>query len=68
LTRIEHPKTIRLKIAELSEQTNADALRNAFSNKHGVVSVEINTNNATAVIAYDDTARPSQKLKLSFPS
>jgi hypothetical protein len=55
LTRIEHLKIIRLKIAELSEQTNADALRNAFSNKRGVVNVEINTNNATVVIAFDDT-------------
>ena len=55
MARIEHLKIIRLKIAELSEQTNADALSNAFSDKHGVASVEINTNNATVVIAYDDT-------------
>jgi len=55
LTRIEHLKIIRLKIAELSERTNADALSNAFSNKHGIASVEINVNNATVVIAYDDT-------------
>jgi hypothetical protein len=55
LTRIEHLKIIRLKIAELSEQTNADALSNAFSNKRGVADVEINVNNATVVIAYDDT-------------
>jgi len=55
LTRIEHLKIIRLKIAELSEQTNADALSNAFSNKRGVANVEINVNNATVVIAYDDT-------------
>ena len=55
MTRIEHLKIIRLKIAELSEQTNADALSNAFSNKHGVANVEINVNNATVVIAYDDT-------------
>ena len=55
MTRIEHLKIIRLKIAELNEQTNADALSNAFSDKHGVASVEINTNNATVVIAYDDT-------------
>jgi len=55
LTRIEHLKIIRLKIAELSEQTNADALSNAFSNKQGVASAEININNATVVIAYDDT-------------
>jgi len=55
LARIEHLKIIRLKIAELSEQTNADALSNAFSDKRGVASVEINTNNATVVIAYDDT-------------
>jgi hypothetical protein len=43
------------KIAELSEQTNADVLSNAFSNKHGVASVDLNINNATVVIAYDDT-------------
>ena len=55
MTRIEHLKIIRLKIAELSEQTNASALSNAFANKHGVASVEINVNNATVVIAYDDT-------------
>ena len=55
MARIEHLKIIRLKIAELSEQTNADALSNAFSDKRGVASVEINTNNATVVIAYDDT-------------
>lgn len=55
MTRIEHLKIIRLKIAELSERTNADALSNAFSNKHGIASVEINVNNATVVIAYDDT-------------
>ena len=55
MTRIEHLKIIRLKIAELSEQTNADALSNAFSNKQGVASAEININNATVVIAYDDT-------------
>ena len=55
MTRIEHLKIIRLKIAELSEQTNADALSNAFSNKRGVANVEINVNNATVVIAYDDT-------------
>jgi len=55
LTRIEHLKIIRLKIGELSEQINADALSNAFSNKHGVADVEINVNNATVVIAYDDT-------------
>ncbi|MGB9370730.1 MAG: hypothetical protein WCB79_02175 [Halobacteriota archaeon] len=55
MTRIEHLKIIRLKIAELSEQTNADVLSNAFSNKHGVANVEININNATVVIAYDDT-------------
>ena len=55
MIRIEHLKIIRLKIAELSEQINADALSNAFSNKHGVASVEINVNNATVVIAYDDT-------------
>jgi copper chaperone CopZ len=34
---------------------NADVLSNAFSNRHGVASVEINTNNATVVIAYDGT-------------
>jgi len=55
LTHIEHLKIIRLKIAELNEQINADALSNAFSNKHGVADVEINVNNATVVIAYDDT-------------
>ena len=55
MTRIEHLKIIRLKIAELSEQMNADVLSNAFSNRHGVASVEINTNNATVVIAYDGT-------------
>ena len=55
MTRIEHLKIIRLKIAELGEQTNADALSNAFSNKRGVADVEINVNNATVVIAYDDT-------------
>jgi hypothetical protein len=55
LARLEHLKIIRLKIAELSEQTNADVLSNAFSNKHGVANVEININNATVVIAYDDT-------------
>ena len=55
MTRIEHLKIIRLKIAELSEQTNADALSNAFSKKHGVANVEINVNNATVFIAYDDT-------------
>ncbi len=55
MTRIEHLKIIRLKIAELSEQMNADALSNAFSNKQGVASAEININNATVVIAYDDT-------------
>ena len=55
MTRIEHLKIIRLKIGELSEQINADALSNAFSNKHGVADVEINVNNATVVIAYDDT-------------
>ena len=55
MTRVEHLKIIRLKIAELSEQMNADVLSNAFSNRHGVASVEINTNNATVVIAYDGT-------------
>ena len=55
MTGVEHLKIIRLKIAELSEQMNADVLSNAFSNRHGVASVEINTNNATVVIAYDDT-------------
>ena len=55
MTRIEHLKIIRLKIAELSEQMNADVLSNAFSNRHGFTSVEINTNNATVVIAYDGT-------------
>jgi copper chaperone CopZ len=55
LTGVEHLKIIRLKIAELSEQMNADVLSNAFSNRHGVASVEINTNNATVVIAYDGT-------------
>ncbi len=55
MTRREHLKIIRLKIAELSEQMNADVLSNAFSNRHGVTSVEINTNNATVVIAYDGT-------------
>jgi hypothetical protein len=55
LTRVEHLKIIRLKIAELSEQMNADVLSNAFSNRHGVANVEINTNNATVVIAYDGT-------------
>jgi copper chaperone CopZ len=34
---------------------NADVLSNAFSNRHGVASVEININNATVVIAYDGT-------------
>jgi hypothetical protein len=34
---------------------NADVLSNAFSNRHGVANVEINTNNATVVIAYDGT-------------
>ena len=55
MTGVEHLKIIRLKIAELSEQMNADVLSNAFSNRHGVASVEINTNNATVVIAYDGT-------------
>jgi hypothetical protein len=55
LARIEHLKIIRLKIAELREQTSAEALSNAFSNKQGVASVEINSSNATVVIAYDDT-------------
>jgi copper chaperone CopZ len=55
MTRIEHLKIIRLKIAELSDLTNAKALSNAFSNKPGVGSVEINSDNATVVIAYDDT-------------
>jgi hypothetical protein len=32
MTRIEHLKIIRLKIAELNEQANAKALNNAFSN------------------------------------
>ena len=30
-------------------------LSNAFSNKHGVASVDLNIHNATVVIAYDDT-------------
>jgi hypothetical protein len=55
LVRIEHLKIIRLKISELSEQTSADALSNAFSNKRGVANVEINSSTATVVIAYDDT-------------
>ena len=55
MTLIEHLKIIRLKIAELSEQMNADVLSNAFSNRHGVASVEIDINNATVVIAYDGT-------------
>ncbi len=55
MARIEHLKIIRLKIAELSEQTSAEALSNAFSNKPGVASVEIDSSNATVVVAYDDT-------------
>lgn len=55
MARIEHLKIIRLKITELNEQTSAEALSNAFSNKQGVASVEINSSGATVVIAYDDT-------------
>jgi copper chaperone CopZ len=44
-----------LKIPELSEETNGEALNQAFSNKQGVASVEINGSNATVTVAYDDT-------------
>jgi len=55
VVRIEHLKFIRLKIPELSEETNGEALNQAFSNKQGVASVEINGRNATVTVAYDDT-------------
>jgi hypothetical protein len=51
IARIEHLKSIRLKIAELSVQANAQALSDALSNKPGEGSVEINSGNATVVIA-----------------
>jgi copper chaperone CopZ len=38
----------------LDDLSNAKALSNAFSNKPGVGSLEINSDNATVIIAYDD--------------
>ena len=55
MTRIEHLKTVKLKVAELYDDVNISAFKRTFSNRLGIIYVEIDKNKGTAVISYDDT-------------
>jgi len=55
LTRIEHLKTIKLKIAELYDDVNISVFKRTFSNRIGIIYIEIDKNKGTAVVSYDDT-------------
>ena len=55
MTRIEHLKTVKIKVAELYDDVNISVFKRTFSNRVGIIYVEIDKNKGTAVISYDDT-------------
>lgn len=55
MTRIEHLKTIKLKIAELYDDDSISIFERTFSNKLGIIYIEIDKNKGTAEVSYDDT-------------